>query len=129
MENDNESACHAFLVLVKLDGRLPVFFFPKVDIDISDGNHGRPRGVIRVWLHHRDCWDVSDYGCHCADHFRNLIATTQLNMISNVFEGAIEVGNIVCPGVVKNVVLNHGCFALELPTWEPPSALFHQLQC
>jgi hypothetical protein len=36
-------------------------------------------------------------------------------MVSDVFEGAMEVGSIMCPGVVKNVVLNPGCFALELP--------------
>ncbi len=115
MENDNESMCHVFLVLVKLDGCLLVFFFPQVDIDLGDGNHGCPRGVIRVRLHHRDCWDVNDYGRHCADCFRNLITTTQLKMVSNVFEGAMEVGGIVRPSVVKNVVLNPGCFALEFP--------------
>ncbi len=106
MENHNESPCHVFLVLVKLDGRLLVFFFPQVDIDLGDGNYGCPQGVIRVWLQGRDCWDVNDYEHHCADCFRNLIATTQLKMVSNVFEGAMEVGGIVCPGVVKNVVLN-----------------------
>ena len=36
-------------------------------------------------------------------------------MVSNLFEGAIEVGGIVHPGVVKNVVLNPGCFTFELP--------------
>jgi hypothetical protein len=115
MEYDNESARHVFLVLVELDGRLLLFFFPQVDICLGDRNHGCPRGVIRVRLHRRDCWDVNDYGHHCADRFRNLIATTQLKMVSNVFKGAMEVGGIVYLGVFKDVVLNPRCFALELP--------------
>ena len=109
MKDQDKSPCHIGFVFVELGRSFLVFFFPEVDVDLADLDNFT--GVGRIRFVPRYSGNVDDHGGHSTDRFRYLIAVVQLNMISDVLEGAMEHGRVVGARVIKNVILQARCFA------------------
>ena len=59
------------------------------------------------------------------NRFTYLVVAGQLKMVSDVLEGAIKVGGIMYPRIIKNIMFNAWCFVpLNLPVDPIAEVLF-----
>ncbi len=83
-----------------------MLFFPKINVNVRYWKKGLSCGIVWVCLARWDQWNRDIDWCHHTNCFRNLVAATHLKMVSNVLEGAMKVGGIIGPCIVKDVMLN-----------------------
>ena len=95
-----------------------MFLLPKVDVNVVDlDNFTR---IIRVLFVLRNSGNVHNNGGHRSDCLRDLVAINKLNIISDLFEGAVEHGRVMRAHVIEYVVLKAWCLANILGGCSPP---------
>ena len=124
VKNQNKGPCHISFIFVKFGGSFLMFLLPKVDVDVAD--LGNFTGVSRVLFFLRNRGNVDNQGGHCLDRFRYLVAVIRLNIISDLFEGAVEHGRVMGTCVIKDVVLKALCLANIFGGCPPPD---HSSDC
>ena len=98
-----------------------MFLLPKVDVDVADLDNFT--GVSRVLFVLRNSGNVNNHGGHRSDCLRYLVAVIKLNIISNLFEGAVEHGRVVGARVIEDVVLKAWCLANIFGGCSPPGTV------
>ncbi len=109
MKDQNECPCHISIVFVELGRSFLVFLLPEVDVDFADLDNFT--GVSRVLFVLRDSGNVDDHRGHRSDRLRHLVSVVKLNIISDLFEGAVEHGRVMGARVIEIVVLEARCLA------------------
>ncbi len=98
-----------------------MFLLPKVDVNVVDLDNFT--GVSRVLFVLKNSGNVDNHGGHRLDCLRDLVAIIKLNIISDLFEGAVEHGRIMGARVIEDVVLKAWHLANIFGGCSPPGTV------
>ena len=118
MKNKNKSPCHISFIFVEFGGKFLMFLLLKVDVNVADIDNFT--GVSRVLFVLRNSGNVDNHGGHCSNRLRYLVVVIKLNIISDLFEGAMEHGRVVGARVIQDFVLKAWCLANIFGGCSPP---------